>query len=427
MAGSSRLLGRRLVAKLKCFSNCRNAFLEWSENSPARNADICAASSRLGRSRRGFTLVELLVVIAIIGILVALLLPAIQAARESARRIQCSDNVKNIGLAMLNFVDSRKVFPTGGSRYLCNNCNPVFDVPQNIENGKQLGVDRQGMGWGIQIAPYIEETAASQMLTADALGKVVVSIFSCPSRRPAKTTISVQFKVPLTVIDYAGAVPATFTNANRTAFFDVTKGSPFTAAGFTALFPSWSGGTTATGGGWPGNNEVYDGVIVRTPWRWTSTNTATGKQVGTALMNSQGNVKVATITDGTSKTLLIAEKYVRIDNYEAGDAQRNSDDRGWYDGWDADAMRMAAFTPINDGDPIGFRTDVAAYFADDPAKYPWNGSFNVYHFGSAHVSGINAVYADGSVHSIAYSVDPVVFNSLAARNDGQAIDTSSAN
>ena len=66
------------------------------------------------RKRVAFTLVELLVVIAIIGILVALLLPAIQSAREAARRTQCRTNLKNIGLAILNHVDARKVFPTGG-------------------------------------------------------------------------------------------------------------------------------------------------------------------------------------------------------------------------------------------------------------------------------------------------------------------------
>jgi prepilin-type N-terminal cleavage/methylation domain-containing protein/prepilin-type processing-associated H-X9-DG protein len=423
MAGFSRQFGGRRAINFKSFNNQGNVFHESSKDSGTRSGEVHTASTPVARRRNGFTLVELLVVIAIIGILVALLLPAIQAARESARRIQCMDNEKNIGLAILNLVDSRKVFPTGGSHYL-QLSGPKFEVPENIENGKPLGPDRQGMGWGFQILPFIEETAAYHLQTSQDMGKVIVPIYSCPSRRPPKTTWSKAFNVPLTVIDYAGAVPATYTNANRTALLDVTKGTPFTQAGFSALYPAWSGGTTATGGGWPGNNEVYDGVIVRTPWHWTSTNATTGVQNGQPLTNSQGNVKIASITDGTSKTLLIAEKYVRSDMYEAGDAVKNSDDRGWYDGWDADAMRMACFTPMNDADPYGWTTGVLDnYFGDKGANFP--NSWNVYHFGSAHTSGINAAFADGSVHAINYDVDPVMFNRLAARNDSEVIDTSS--
>jgi prepilin-type N-terminal cleavage/methylation domain-containing protein/prepilin-type processing-associated H-X9-DG protein len=380
------------------------------------------------RRSRAFTLVELLVVIAIIGILVALLLPAIQAAREAARKTQCKDGVKNIGLGILSFVDSRKVFPTGGSHYLTSGTTlGAFPFSATFQGGKPLGVDKQGIGWGFQILPYLEETAAYDLRSETDLGKVVVKIYACPSRRPATTSFSKNFGIFFSVVDYAGAVPATSTTPARTASYDVTQGTPFTPGGFGKLYPAWWGGALGASDGFPSNNSVYDGVIVRCSWRWINTDAATGNQIGRPLSGSQGLVKVASITDGTSKTLLVAEKYVRNDAYEASDAQRNSDDRGWYDGWDADAMRLACFPPINDGDPIGWQSDVAAYFSDNALTFPWQGAYNVYHFGSAHTSGINAVFADGSVHSISYDVDPVVFNSMAARNDGAAVDLTSVN
>src|SRR5262245_60051595 len=103
-------------------------------------------SPRRTNAPRGFTLVELLVVIAIIGVLVALLLPAIQAAREAARRADCSNRLRQIGVANLNHVDAMKVFPTGGS-------GPNPNIAAFLTGGRPNGPNRQGLGWGYQILP----------------------------------------------------------------------------------------------------------------------------------------------------------------------------------------------------------------------------------------------------------------------------------
>src|SRR5262245_53557197 len=117
---------------------------------------------------RAFTLVELLVVIAIIGIVVALLLPAIQSAREAARRIQCKDNLKNIGLACNNFESTLKVFPTSGERWsplIEEYLEPKAPIGQP-QTGNPVGPDKMGMGWAFQILPYLEESAVHGLKTS---------------------------------------------------------------------------------------------------------------------------------------------------------------------------------------------------------------------------------------------------------------------
>ncbi len=123
------------------------------------------------RKRQGFTLIELLVVIAIIAILIALLVPAVQKVRESANRIQCSNNLKQIGVALHNHHDSYKVLPTGGT-------TPWAGL--TTVNGVPAGAKDQGLSWGFQILTFIEQTAVYKNANPWTLA---VPTYNCPSRR----------------------------------------------------------------------------------------------------------------------------------------------------------------------------------------------------------------------------------------------------
>jgi len=365
---------------------------------------------------RAFTLVELLVVIAIIGILVALLLPAVQAARESARCSQCVNNLKNIGLALHNFTDSHKAFPTGGQCY-----NPK--VPDETHDGtKLLGPDRQAMSWSFQILPYLEESAIQNLATTASLKQALIPIYACPSRRSAKTSFDFLLNEIASTIDYAAAIPATrqfpLSSPIQTRFdLSLPAYQTFTLASLSQLARVFNG-VGANVGKYPGDSAVYDGVIVRTPFR-SKLSALPGPAKGVP-----SPVKFSGITDGTSNTFIIAEKLVRSDVYDDTGNPHYSDDRGWSDGWDADTMRLACFLPINDGDPTAYPADplLGRYFSDNFQPGSVGGVWNVLHFGSPHKGGINAVFADGSVHTISYDVDLVVFNALASRNGDETLD-----
>ncbi|QDU30352.1 hypothetical protein ETAA8_54800 [Anatilimnocola aggregata] len=126
--------------------------------------------------RPAFTLVELLVVISIIGVLVALLLPAVQAAREAARRTQCSNHLKQIGLGFQLHHDTHNALPSGGRG---SRMARTFE-----SSGVPAIMTRQAWVWTYQIMPYIEQTALYMEKDDQTVMETPVKIYFCPSRRP---------------------------------------------------------------------------------------------------------------------------------------------------------------------------------------------------------------------------------------------------
>ncbi len=313
------------------------------------------------KRRAAFTLVELLVVIAIIGVLVAILLPAIQAAREAARRTTCVNNLKHIGLAILNYDGARKEYPTGGPE-------PWHD------QGDANSLYGKGYGWLVQVLPYVEDTALQSISKGYGAGDKAkdlivrgtpIPLYFCPSRRQNIVRITAAAAEDCSkgcaLNDYAGVTPSNDGSANTDAWF-------------------WQGVThgTVVGG------KKYYGVIVRTI--------------------SSRPTRDKDIIDGHSKTMMVSEKRLYANRYEIGDWH---DDVGWTDGWDPDIMRFTGYTPD---------VDIKQGAPGDPGGGPLG-----FMFGSAHTTAINAVFADGRVNQIPYEIEQVIFNAMGDRRDGKAI------
>ena len=328
---------------------------------------------RKAKNRFAFTLVELLVVIAIIGILIAMLLPAVQAAREAARRMQCSNNLKQLSLGVLQHENTHGHLPSGGWGYAW-----IGDPDQGYD-------ESQPGGWLYNILGYLEQGELRERGTGlpfsggfggiskrDALQEVAMTPvpgFYCPSRRAAKLY----------------AVPPDQPSINVT-LVDCVK-TDYAANGGSQFKTLWSGPTS-----------IAEGLSWSPPSGYDAS-------ASNGICFQHKSIKISAITDGTSHTYMIGEKFLRTDCYDDNlDDYDYGDDRSAYHGADYDNIRWAALPAMMD------------HLVDEADRGP-----RMQIFGSAHPGGWNAAFCDGSVRNIPYDIDIAIHQNNGNRADGQVI------
>lgn len=344
--------------------------------------------------------------IAIIGILVAMLLPAVQAAREAARRTQCKNNLKNIGLSLQNFYDTYGFFPLGGT-------TPQPDIEDYLQDtatvanaadrrGPANGPLQQGLGWMFQILPYLEEGAVADIVSQEQIAGVAIPVYNCPSRRGATLISGIEESNAL--VDYAGATAGPARSDVGDAQFATYLSDPLTHR--NRLF--WGCEAFQNALPTPGQALIgelsdlgvwFPGVFQRCDFR-----PFTVSDPGNIGFTSK--TTFAKITDGTGKTLAVGEKFVHVTQYAGGTV---ADNNGWADGWDYDGLRSTMFPMVPD--------------STGEAPSPGIGQEEHYQFGSAHSGGINAAFCDGSVRTVSYDIDRELFNRLGHKSDGEIVDT----
>jgi len=336
--------------------------------------------NRNNSSRRAFTLVELLVVITIIGILIALLLPAVQSARESARRASCSNNLKQLALATQQHVTKHEQYPTGGWGWFW-----VGDADRGHDR-KQPG------GWIYNILPYLEQdplynlagdgdpntVTDEQKDGARRMTQTPLAIATCPTRRRP-----VAYAAPCNG-NYIGH------NASNTPSTNNVAGrSDYAAnAGSNGTHQIFGGpGSVSTGDSWPNCQDISDPRPKQNCWPNVSHLNGVSYQ--------RSEVKPAHITDGETYTIMLGEKYLNADDYTTGGD--GGDNEHMYTGFNNDVFRSPhpSNTPLQDRSGHGCQRC----------------------FGSAHATGCHFAFCDGSVRRLNYSINPQLYAQLGARND----------
>jgi prepilin-type N-terminal cleavage/methylation domain-containing protein/prepilin-type processing-associated H-X9-DG protein len=310
------------------------------------------------RSSRAFTLVELLVVIAIIGVLVSLLLPALQAAREMSRLAGCQNNLKQIGLALLTVHDQRRAFPSGGWGYEWSGMS------------SRGGGLRQPGGWIFSLLPNIEQQNLYSLATDGNLSEATrrleqpLPAFNCASRRACQSW-PISDRYPFAKSPKPTGLPSRAGRGdyaiNSGATLPLSFHGPATlAAGDVAAFdwPDMIGPASMPDLQFSGISHVHASTTIRQ------------------------------ITDGLSHTYLVGEKYLEPSHYETGESL--GDKASLYTGYCNDNHRFTEMT-------LPLASDGALPITDLRANL---------RFGSAHPAGTNFVYCDGSARLLSYDISP---------------------
>lgn len=311
------------------------------------------------RLRRAFTLIELLVVIAIIAILIALLLPAVQQAREAARRTQCKNNLKQLGLALHNYMDTHKVFPPGAvgnqSPSVTNWCSSAVAS----SNATTMGL---GAPWTVMILPFLDESPRYQSFNFNLKFMSSTNVpCSCANDAPSRL-INTKFQCP----SDPGSGSAATSN-----YFGVQGGG--------GTVPAAPAGCSTTGG----TRVFYNN--------------------GALFYNSSTSAR--DFSDGMSNVYFVGEtKYAQHPSGRADGFHITWASSAKYDNSGTPSTLAAARLQINSStlDPLKVNTfDIQTQL-----------------FGSRHTGGCHFLIADGSVQFVSENIDLTTYQTLAIRDDG---------
>jgi hypothetical protein len=333
-------------------------------------------------SHRAMTLVELLIVLCVIGMLMQVLLPAVEASRESARTIACQNNLRQAGLGMLMHESTLHYLPTAGWGW-----GWIGDPDRGA------GTTQSG-SWCYQLLPYMEYNEVHDIgrgvsgerkyEALATLAATVVSTFYCPSRRLARA-------YPNTYRPVEG--PQVL--GNELFWYNAKRAESLAKTDYAAnigdLWVWWNEGPSpfyaekgvgffrfhTVGGGRVSVSSVSGTVLQRQP------------------------ISLRQITDGTSKTYFAGEKMMAVTDYTTGSAF--NDDQSCWNGDDRDLLCSTQYLPL-----------------EDP---PQSLTYRSISFGSAHPNGFAMVNCDGSVHFISYNVDQSIHRQAGNRHDGESRTT----